>query len=486
MAPKYLILTRSFEGIKSHHYKKKVCVPRGSLVPSSDLEARRLASLKPDSLVPVCVLLDQGNTADIKVMVRDLKEVPEKQMKLLLAVPFPERRYNILDSPKLLVEVGDEVNHQPGGYACSPLIPAIIRWIGPPLQGILVEGHALGVDGHYLGYDLAKAEGYGKTSRILFSSIDQFVLPDDKMVPENNDSAKKKKKKHAKPKKTDGSKQKTETDIEQKDQRDQIDQINVLKQKPETVIEQNLKSDQTKQPKEEVTKKVIKEKLAEFENLVRNGIQERKNEIKKLQNMSQIRIDEKSKEMVKLLISIDHYQDETIEIDAEVNEIERQFEELKVSKERLITKRREKNEQIQVLIKSREHMENKYIQELLESKERISELKQDVEELELKLQQTIPSPKEIVHPNQRHLDHLDRQIASKEAELECPVCFNLCSSPILMCSSQHPICNQCQPKVQVCPVCRQSYGQEPRRHRYAERMEEELQGLVRERNNIIF
>ena len=41
------------------------------------------------------------------------------------------------------------------------------------------------------------------------------------------------------------------------------------------------------------------------------------------------------------------------------------------------------------------------------------------------------------------------------------------------------------PQVSECPECRQPYPGRPRRHRYAERAAKELEGLRRERGQIL-
>ena len=41
-----------------------------------------------------------------------------------------------------------------------------------------------------------------------------------------------------------------------------------------------------------------------------------------------------------------------------------------------------------------------------------------------------------------------------EAELECPICFELSRPPIFQCPEGHIICGACRPRVSRCPVCR--------------------------------
>ena len=82
-----------------------------------------------------------------------------------------------------------------------------------------------------------------------------------------------------------------------------------------------------------------------------------------------------------------------------------------------------------------------------------------------------------VNENQKLIDFIAKSIEKKEAELECPVCFEIAEAPIFMCQQQHLICASCHPRVTTCPECREPYQQPPRRHRYAERDAEELKKM---------
>ena len=73
-------------------------------------------------------------------------------------------------------------------------------------------------------------------------------------------------------------------------------------------------------------------------------------------------------------------------------------------------------------------------------------------------------------------------IKQKEKDLECPVCFLTATVPIYSCPESHLICSACRPRVADCPECRLVYKdkQPTSRHRYAEKMVEELNMLRRE------
>ena len=67
--------------------------------------------------------------------------------------------------------------------------------------------------------------------------------------------------------------------------------------------------------------------------------------------------------------------------------------------------------------------------------------------------------------NYSRIQNLTKEIEDNERDMECPVCFELCNTPILMCPLSHEICNQCQPKVKSCPQCREPYKNHTIRHR---------------------
>ena len=87
------------------------------------------------------------------------------------------------------------------------------------------------------------------------------------------------------------------------------------------------------------------------------------------------------------------------------------------------------------------------------------------------------STEKPVDENKKLINFMAKSIEKKEAELECPVCFEIADVPIFMCQQQHLICASCQPRVTSCPECREPYQGPPRRHRYAERDAEELKKM---------
>ena len=49
------------------------------------------------------------------------------------------------------------------------------------------------------------------------------------------------------------------------------------------------------------------------------------------------------------------------------------------------------------------------------------------------------------------IQNLTQEIEDNEMDLECPMRFELCTTPVFMCPLSHEICNQCRPKMIACP-----------------------------------
>ena len=87
----------------------------------------------------------------------------------------------------------------------------------------------------------------------------------------------------------------------------------------------------------------------------------------------------------------------------------------------------------------------------------------------------------------RLLEYLECSLIEKEKDLECPVCLETATAPIYMCGDMHMICHSCRPRLRQCPECRSEvgYGGDLRRHRYAEKMAEDVGGIRKEIDHIL-
>jgi len=114
---------------------------------------------------------------------------------------------------------------------------------------------------------------------------------------------------------------------------------------------------------------------------------------------------------------------------------------------------------------------------IVKLKTRLSEVLTGIENLP---NDTLIPPSDGDTPFKCLREFIEKQIAAKEKELECPICMEVAASPILTCSEQHLICSLCRAKTEHCPVCSRSYHGKMKRHRYAEQALEEVDRLKRE------
>ena len=73
-----------------------------------------------------------------------------------------------------------------------------------------------------------------------------------------------------------------------------------------------------------------------------------------------------------------------------------------------------------------------------------------------------------------------RCIEKKEEDLRCPVCLEVAKTPIYTCPDSHIICSACAtiPELKKCPECREDLPTPLKRHRFAEKIAEELEELL--------
>ena len=103
----------------------------------------------------------------------------------------------------------------------------------------------------------------------------------------------------------------------------------------------------------------------------------------------------------------------------------------------------------------------------------------------MQLTMAISQSCQVNESDKKRYSLLVKIIEKKTEDLTCPVCLETASAPIyLICQQMHFICSDCQPKLTLCPQCREAYQRPPRRHRYAERDAEELKDLEVELANL--
>eukprot|EP00092_Neocalanus_flemingeri_P031587 GFUD01034303.1.p1 GENE.GFUD01034303.1~~GFUD01034303.1.p1 ORF type:complete len:248 (-),score=79.95 GFUD01034303.1:73-816(-) len=131
-------------------------------------------------------------------------------------------------------------------------------------------------------------------------------------------------------------------------------------------------------------------------------------------------------------------------------------------------------------IKCVEHESQVLKQQIQQKQEEIGKSRLNVEKIQSQMNNLLKSKVSSDPEADLFLSHLKKQISQKTRELECPVCYQVCQPPILSCPEFHLVCGECWPRLRKCGECRAPYGGQ-KRHRYAERIHQELEELVRTR-----
>ena len=150
------------------------------------------------------------------------------------------------------------------------------------------------------------------------------------------------------------------------------------------------------------------------------------------------------------------------------------------------------NEHIAKLSDEKTVLEKNIVEERLRKSETAAIIKSEISDLEKQIVQNLKETLNVYDkseevetsstPPDSSKKLLNFLISKKEGDLECPICLVTATVPIYSCHESHLICNTCRPKVTECPECRVEYKdkEQYKRHRYAERMVEELDMLRRE------
>ena len=123
-------------------------------------------------------------------------------------------------------------------------------------------------------------------------------------------------------------------------------------------------------------------------------------------------------------------------------------------------------------LKKKKNMED-FLRDILWTK--IGELDEEMKEVvTLAVEENV----ELARANQKYKNILMNIIFSKEAWLQCPVCYQTAEPPIYRCPMDHLICSRCHPRMKgKCPTCRASFSSDGMIFRLAEESWRELQNL---------
>ena len=152
-------------------------------------------------------------------------------------------------------------------------------------------------------------------------------------------------------------------------------------------------------------------------------------------------MDSKTEEMTKLISKTKLVEDEKLKMVKEIAQIDCRKEELlKLSDEKHIALVRLKTKQ--------DKLDNFISKASQDSKTKISNLEICLKDLETRqVEANNLNNFNLQQKNQNnkiYLDSINLKISKKEQELECPVCLETATTPIMMCEEQHLICHSCR------------------------------------------
>ena len=162
--------------------------------------------------------------------------------------------------------------------------------------------------------------------------------------------------------------------------------------------------------------------------------------LKKENNYAVSIADSKAELMANLMTNIEKAESERTKMRNELAKIESR-------KMVLANQCLEKDMIVDKLRTKKENMQNIITKAMNSSKIQISQLEQTLKHLESKLVKPKHEPtitKTFAFPHQGYFNSISQKISLKEKELECPVCLDTATAPILMCEEQHLICSNCR------------------------------------------
>ena len=175
-------------------------------------------------------------------------------------------------------------------------------------------------------------------------------------------------------------------------------------------------------------------------------------------------IDEKSKEISDLIMSLGEIEDSQIQRQKEMSKIDAEMKMLNIRKTEIAQNCETADKEMKELEKKKMKLELFQQSFATETKTSRQKLQTEIDSLQEMVKgnpernsiEPAPPPDAMPRAGPSFLGFLERQI--EDMELECPVCFEIASqAPIFKCEEDHLICSKCQEKVTFCPVCRVDY-----------------------------
>ena len=246
--------------------------------------------------------------------------------------------------------------------------------------------------------------------------------------------------------------------------------------------------------KDEKNVALIQKKLSKEEEL-KKSLSEKTEKMKKLDEMFDDLSSSKAKEMAKLVSEETNAEENMSAFCRKRKTIREELARLELESKVVAKNIVESETNRSKLAKKRHKVEARTEESLYEKKIDKAKLLDAIQKIRFELSRvhgddekerdSIEDKEEKSDKKSERTQELATEIEEKERDLECPVCFELCTKPIFMCHLSHQICKQCQPKMKVCPQCREPYKKHKKRHKVKEMTSEQLQLLYKNMEQLL-
>ena len=173
-----------------------------------------------------------------------------------------------------------------------------------------------------------------------------------------------------------------------------------------------------------------------------------------LLNLHMNLIESKGKEMSQLLSKLDGAEDDRAALEKEAQLLDKAERELQDKKEKLASRTRDSDEKVLKIKKKKDKLErfldiegSRHSSARQQLEQTIEEIKREIDKSRHVGESSMPERGQSENLNLEWLNSVERKIADKEKELECPICLEVAFVPIYCCEAQHVICSLCRPKV---------------------------------------
>jgi len=216
---------------------------------------------------------------------------------------------------------------------------------------------------------------------------------------------------------------------------------------------------------------------------------------------------ESNKSLFDLLVSKNQ------ENNREVEKIEAELKKAKAEQKETLIQKSKAHDAMYILTKEKEELEDFLETEKTSADIEIAQIEEKIKQLDEQISKAleessttmtattdnVPTSANENSINQELVNFISKKIEEKRSLLECPICFKSAKKKIFMCTESHLTCSDCRlvtassalrsapcrPRLKDCPECRESFTGRPLRHRFAEKMAEELADLVQQRRKLL-